>query len=107
MTVTPSVPSPSFWRRVRRSDEGSAIILVVGSMLVLAMLAMTALAFSLSGSKFARFDQDYTGSMAAAQAGVEDFISRMNREDVYGYKPDCGNPAWKGPMPAASNDCSC
>ncbi|WP_456824647.1 pilus assembly PilX family protein [Cellulomonas sp. P5_E12] len=75
-------------------------------MLVLAMLAMTALAFSLSGSKFARFDQDYTGSMAAAQAGVEDFISRMNREDVYGYKPDCNNPAWKGPMLATSNDCS-
>lgn len=92
--------------RAQRSDAGAAIVLVIGSMLVLAMLALTALSFSLSGTKFARFDQDYTGAMAAAQSGVEDFISRMNREDVYGYTPDCSNPAWKGPMPTASNSCS-
>ena len=81
----------------RGDDEGFALVLVLGSMLVLAMLAMTALAYTLSSQKFARYDQDYNASMTAAQSGVEDFISRLNRDDSYGTVIDCANTAWQGP----------
>jgi Tfp pilus assembly protein PilX len=82
-----------------------ALVLVVGSMLVLAMLALTALAFSVQSQRFARYTQDYSGGMAAAQSGIEDYISRLNRDDGYGNALDCTNLALQGPMPAASNTC--
>jgi Tfp pilus assembly protein PilX len=91
-------------RRLRGRDEGAALVVVVGSMLVLAMLAMTALAYSMSGQRFARYDQDYSAAMAAAQSGIDDFISRMDREATYGVSPDCTNEAWRGPT-TTTNSC--
>lgn len=90
--------------RLRRDDEGAALVVVVGSMMVLAMLALTALAYTLSGQRTARYDQDYNAAMAAAQSGIDDFASRMNRDPGYGRVPDCTNAAWRGPM-ATSNTC--
>lgn len=84
-------------RRVRRDDEGAALVIVVGSMLVLAMFLMVGLAYAVSSTKFSRLDQDYTAAMTAAQSGIEDFISRLNRDDTYGHVPDCTNPALVNP----------
>ena len=92
-------------RRRRGDDAGMALVLVVGSMLVLMMLALTALAFSLQSQRFARYTQDYTSGMAAAQSGIEDYISRLNRFDRYGDSVDCTNPALQGPMAPLSNTC--
>jgi hypothetical protein len=91
--------------RLRGDDEGAAMVIVVGSMLVLAMLALTALTYSLSGQRFARYDQDYAAAMSAAQSGVDEFISRMDSKDGYGIDVDCANPAWRGPMASSSNTC--
>jgi type II secretory pathway pseudopilin PulG len=90
-------------RKIRGTDdEGAALVVVVGSMLVLAMLAMTALAYTLNSQKFARYDQNYSAAMAAAQAGVDDFISRMDRDVLYGDALDCANDAWRGPTSGAN-----
>lgn len=86
-----------FRRTFHANDEGIALVLVVGTMLVLAMLAMTALAYTMSGQKFARYDQDHSSAMTAAQSGVDDFISRLNRDDGYYRTIDCTNLAFKGP----------
>jgi Tfp pilus assembly protein PilX len=83
--------------RLRGDDEGAALVVVVGSMMVLAMLALTALAYTISGQRNARYDQDYNAAMAAAQAGIDDFVSRMNASETYGQTPDCTNVAWRGP----------
>lgn len=90
--------------RLRGDDEGSGLVLVVGSMMVLAMLALTALAYTLSSQRFARYDQDFSAAMSAAQAGVDDFISRLNRQDGYGTVVDCANVAWQGPD-VGTNSC--
>lgn len=96
-------------RRVRDlskdGEEGFALVFVVGTMLVLAMLALTALAYTMSSTKFARFDQDYSGAMAAAQSGVEDFVSHLNRDDSYYELIDCSNVALRGPS-VPGNTCS-
>lgn len=83
-------------------DSGMALVFVVGTMLILAMLAMTALAYSMSSQRFARYDQDYTAAMTAAQSGVEDYISRLNRTDAYAQTVDCANDALMGPMTVAN-----
>jgi len=90
--------------RRRGNDDGAALVVVVGSMLVLALLAVTALGYTLSSQRFARYDQDYAGSMAAAQAGVDDFIARLNRNPAYGDAIDCTNAAWRGPT-SDTNSC--
>ena len=91
-------------RRLRGGDDGAALVIVVGSMLVLAMLALTALSYSLSGQRFSRYDQDFSAAMTAAQSGIDDFISRMDRAPAYGTTPDCANAAWRGPI-TATNTC--
>ena len=94
-------------RRIRSAgtESGVALVVVVGTMLVLASLATVTLTYTLAGQKFARYDQDYAAAMNAAQAGLDDFVSRMNRDETYGTKVDCANGAWQGPMPGASNTC--
>lgn len=90
-------------RHPESPDQGDALVLVVGSMMVLAMLSLTALAYTVSNQRFARNDQDYNAAMAAAQSGVEDFISRLNRDDTYWRTVDCTNAAWHGPMTVANS----
>ncbi|MGV8967938.1 MAG: pilus assembly PilX family protein [Cellulomonas sp.] len=89
----------------RDAESGIALVLVIGSMLVLAMLAMTALAYTMQSEKFARYTQDYSSAITTAQSGVEDYISRLNRNDQYGRTVDCTNAALRGPMAPSTNAC--
>jgi Tfp pilus assembly protein PilX len=89
----------------RDAESGVALVMVIGSMLVLAMLAMTALAYTMQSEKFARYSQDYSSAVTAAQSGVEDYLSRLNRNDQYGRTVDCTNAALRGPMAPSSNTC--
>lgn len=88
----------------RPDDRGAAIVIVVGSMMILTMLALTGLAYSISSTRFSRYSQDYAAAMAAAQSGVDDFISRLDRDPSYGMTVDCDNEAWRGPV-TATNTC--
>lgn len=90
--------------RLRGDQEGNALVLVIGSMLVIASMALTTLAFTVQSQGFARYTQDYTSAMAAAQSGIEDLISRLNREDGYADQIDCTNLAQQRPM-TTSNPC--
>jgi len=76
-------------RRMHSDEDGVALVVVVGSMLVLAMFMMVGLTYAISSTRFSRLDQDYTAAMTAAQSGIEDYISRLNRYDNYGRSPDC------------------
>lgn len=90
-------------RSRRASDEsGVALVMVVGTILVLAMFAMAALAYTMRSEKFARYDQDYSAAMAAAQSGVDDYVSRLNRLQTYGSTVDCSNLALRGPTTVAN-----
>ncbi|WP_066588688.1 hypothetical protein [Cellulomonas timonensis] len=91
--------------RWRDDDSGSALVMVVGTMTVLAMLSLTVLAYTANSSRFARYNQDVTAAMAAAQAGIDDFISRVNRDDDYGKVVDCLNGAWRGPTSVVGHPC--
>lgn len=71
-------------------DRGLALPLVIGITTVLAALIVAGIAFSVGALRGARADQDWSASLAAAYAGVEEYESRLAGDTGYfAY----GNPA--------------
>jgi hypothetical protein len=105
------------------TDNGSALIMVLIGMVVLSMFATVALTYSTQTLKVTRHTQDFITSLAAAQAGVDEYLARLNKDDSYWQKnpaavpvstaPDCwdpiaktGNIALVRPLPAGNpNPC--
>src|SRR5690606_768854 len=75
-------PTSGILRRIYNREEGMALVLVVGSMLLLMSFLLVGLTYAMSSTKFSRQNQDYLAAMAAAQAGIDDFISRLNADDL-------------------------
>ncbi len=81
-------------------DSGIAMIMVMGTIMVLTALLVAAMGYAMSVQPQARKDQDWNAALAAAQAGVDDYIARLNGSDIYWDKKDeclTQNPALKGP----------
>jgi hypothetical protein len=87
----------AIFRRIRRSDAGVALVMVMGWMLVLALLVTAAIGYAIQTNIVAHRGQDWGGALSAAQAGIEDYVARLNRNDNYGRTWDCTNVAMKGP----------
>lgn len=80
-------------RRIRArhaGDEGYTMLAVLMAFMVVTALALTALATSLNSVGQSRRGQDYRAALAAAQAGVQDYVSRLNTCDTYWDTP-CGD----------------
>lgn len=79
-----------------RGDEGVALISVIGMMMVLSLFLVTSLAFVLQNATSARRNQDAKAAMAAAQAGLEEYIARLNADSNYFVlgNTDTSNPAF-------------
>src|SRR5690606_4900883 len=97
-------PTSGILRRIYNREEGMALVLVVGSMLLLMSFLLVGLTYAMSSTKFSRQNQDYLAAMAAAQAGIDDFISRLNADDLYGRTVDCANPAMVTPADCGTSD---
>ena len=91
-------------RPQRGDDRGIAMIMVMASITVLALLVTAALGYALQQQPVAKHDQSWNASLAAAQAGIDDYIARLNQNDSYWQTVDCTNPALKGPK-AGTNTC--
>lgn len=104
-------PSASILRaRVRRrlsharpgDDQGIALIMVMGFIVVLGLLMTAALGYAMQAQPQERRDQAWQAALAAAQAGVDDYVARLNGDDNYYDSVDCTNVAMKGPKLAGS-----
>lgn len=84
-------------RRCPGDDTGMALMLVVGSMLVLTLFAGAALTYAVNSLPLSRHDQDFNAALGAAQSGIDDYIRRLNSDDSYWVNPDCSNQALVGP----------
>ena len=83
-------------RRCARPDDGVALPLVVGTTAVLMLFLLGALAATLAGVGPARADQDAKAAVAAAQAGIDEYITRLNASDGQYWdkgNTDAANPA--------------
>ncbi|WP_019137110.1 hypothetical protein [Cellulomonas massiliensis] len=76
--------------RGRRDDDGMALIMVLGVTTMLAALVVAGIAYAMGAQKRAASDQQWSGALAAAYAGIDEYQSRlMNDLSYWNY----GNPA--------------
>lgn len=70
--------------RSRIADErGVALPMVIGITVVLALLVTTAVAYSTGGFRQASASQQWSASLAAAYAGIEEYQSRLSEDTSY------------------------
>jgi type II secretory pathway pseudopilin PulG len=67
----------------RRYDDGYAMLLVIASILVMSILAAGALALSTGRLKPAKRGQNWQAALQAAQAGVDDYVARLQANPNY------------------------
>jgi Tfp pilus assembly protein PilX len=81
-----------------RDDEGSALLMVLGMMMVLTIIVTAAGTLAMRTAAFSRHSTDWNAALAAAEAGVDDYLARLNRNDNYWVtSPDCTNLAMRKP----------
>lgn len=76
-------------------DEGSAMLMVLAMMSVLLLVVSGALTFAQQTQGVAMRSRDYNQALAAARAGVDDYVARLNANDLYWRSVDCSNDALK------------
>lgn len=94
-------------------EEGSSLIAVIGISFVMLILVSAVLTSAFSGFRRSVESEDFHASLAAAEAGIADFIYRLNQDGNYwqyqttAASPD-GNGALDGfvPLPGASSNAS-
>lgn len=105
------------WFRTRLlgspSEEGIALITVILVGSVMLALVVTTLSYGVSSERLARRDQDWQASLGAAEAGIDDYVTRLNNDATYtqwsnsANRPDTANPAMNGTfvdLPGAANE---
>ncbi len=77
---------------MRREDGGFTVLAVMGTMTVLMLFLMVAVASVVHGMALSRQDQDAKSSVAAAYAGIDEFLARLNANPNYyvNAAPDAG-----------------
>ena len=74
----------------RNGEEGLALIMVIALGGVLTILIATGITYALGGFRQANTDESWSGAMAAAYAGVEEYQSRLANDSTY---VKYGNPS--------------
>ena len=64
-------------------EQGMALITVLLALMALLALSATAVAYGVGSQTLSRRDQDWNAALAAAEAGVDDFVFRLNENSNY------------------------
>lgn len=73
------------------SEEGVGLVLVILIILALSVMTTAALGAAQVTQRQSRNDQDAQAALAAAEAGVDDYLYRLGRDDTYWrYRTDAG-----------------
>jgi hypothetical protein len=88
-------------RRGARGEDGAALLLVVGVILMTSLFLLTSLGLAVNNLAPTRRDQDAKVAIAAAQAGVDEYISRLTANSDYWENQgvDSSNPAFTTGVP--------
>jgi len=87
--------------RGRRDEEGFALIGVLLGTLALLTLTVATVAYGVGSQNVSRRDQDWNAALSAAEAGIDDYIFRLNANGNYwqysvSNPPTDGNGAFAG-----------
>ncbi|HEY1737797.1 MAG TPA: prepilin-type N-terminal cleavage/methylation domain-containing protein [Acidimicrobiia bacterium] len=69
--------------RARRRQDGFALIAVMISTTILALLAAGIVAYGVGSMSISRHDENWNAALAAAEAGVDDYVYRLNANGNY------------------------
>jgi hypothetical protein len=94
--------------KLRRSaddgEEGAVLIMVLFASMVLTALVTGLLGMTIQAQSFARRRQDFQGALQAAQAGVDDYLTRLNYAPAnYWATADPSNLAFTSWVPVSGS----
>jgi hypothetical protein len=97
--------------KLRSEQTGIALTSVVIVSFIMMLLVGSTVSFAVNSLDLSRRDQDWNAAMAAAEAGIDDYLYRLNRIDAY-WQYSSANPAPDGnqaftrwvSVPGAPND---
>ncbi len=70
--------------RIRQSaEDGIVMVTVLLITMVLLIIVAGSLAYAVGSQPISRHDQDWNAALAAAEAGMDDFLFRLNNNDQY------------------------
>jgi hypothetical protein len=81
------------------------MLLVIGTAMVITLVVTLILAFVTASTLRSRHEQDYLAAAAAAQAGIDDYLSRLNAQNTYWQATDCANVAEQHPVTSGTAPC--
>ena len=69
--------------RTRNGEHGVAMVTVMMIVLVLTLLMVATVNYAIQSQPLSRRDQDWNAALAAAQAGVDDYLYRLQQDGGY------------------------
>lgn len=80
-------------RPANRDDDGIALVMVVVIMLVVTILMSVVFSVGIQQLPLARRSQDYQAALQAAEAGIQDYVNRLDNNPTYYQSSDASNAA--------------
>jgi len=80
------------WVAGARDERGTALVTTLIVMAVMTSLSLVLLDQALSSQKFSRRDQDFKAALAGAEAGIDDYVHRLNDSNGSYYSWTTSNP---------------
>jgi hypothetical protein len=71
------------FKRATRDESGFALITTLLAMLAILALVTVSLAYASNSTPISKHDQNWNGALAAANAGVQDYLYRLNQNGNY------------------------
>ena len=78
--------------RRRERQQGAALVIVLMLGLLAVALVTAMMTFASTSTPLARNDQNWTGSLGAAEAGVDEYLYRLSKDSTYWQAPQVGGP---------------
>ena len=75
-----------------QGEEGYALVLTIGMASILAILVTTVTAVTIRETRQSTDDRNRQAALAAADAGIDDYLYRLNRNQDYWVWPAAGSP---------------
>jgi Tfp pilus assembly protein PilX len=90
-------------RRRVNGEEGIALITVILVTMVMLILLASTMAAAVNSLPLSRHDQDWSAALPAAEAGIDDYVARLNQNDQY-YKYGTASTSSTGGACYSSSD---
>lgn len=89
----------------RRRDEGFALLTVLVGMSILTIVITVVLTYATQSLRTVSSARDWNQALFAADAGISDYLAKLNDDSDYWKTVDCDNEAMRGPDAPSGNSC--